>query len=78
MRPLKRPKNDVLNRWVSLSEGLILTEIMTLVTESAVLIRGGGKGLLRGVSACWGLTVEGFLILIKPYAFIPEKTMISS
>ena len=78
MRPLKRPKNDVLYRWVSLSEGLILTEIMTLVTESAVLIRGGGKGLLRGVSTCWGLTVEGFLILIKPYAFIPEKTMISS
>ena len=40
IRTLKRLENVVLNREVSLLEGFILTEITTLVTESALLIRG--------------------------------------
>ena len=40
IRTLMGLENSVLNRWVSLLEGFILTEIKALVTESAVLIRG--------------------------------------
>ena len=40
IRTLMGLENSVLNRVVSLLEGLILTEIKALVTDSTVLIRG--------------------------------------